>query len=836
MNPALDLVRWWLAAQLLGLAGLPLAGLLLRALPDRGYAHTKALGLLLTGYLAWLLAMFGLVPFGPLSLTVAAMAVTGVGVWLTGGPRRALAAGRRFAQAHWPTMLASEAVFLAALLVAVWMRAHDPVPWGTERPMDFAFFNAIQHTGLFPPNDPWLAGYSINYYYFGYLLMGAVAQLTGLAPTVAYNLSLALIFALTAQGVAGMIANLMRLSANGRVSRLAYGLFPLLGVIFVLVAANQAGAVQVAVGNEQAVALDGRQLVAAIGQAASGATTITLPYPAKAQDFGTIESWTRKDKRADFNWWWPSRSLWDNYGGERRYTITEFPLFSFRLGDMHPHVMALPFGLLAAAVALATLARPTLPGAKREGWAELILAGLVLGSLYVINSWDLPTYLLLYTAALALLTVRLGEVQRWRTLGRMLLIVVAAAYLLFLPFHLTFRSLVGGAAPLIDLPIIGRLTSIIGVYLGGRSELHAFLIIFGLCFVPILAFVYLSRTTDAEQTPVDAEQTPADDERLPNEPVRADIARPSPIVARLASSRWLAVLPLALLLAGLAVGFPLLLLAGLGLLATEQALRLVHKPGASFALLLAALGCAVLFGVEIIYIRDVFEGLSARMNTVFKFYYQVWLLWGTLAPFALWWCLRHASKRARPIAWGVAALTAALLAGALVYPWLTLRELGRGEIVGLSQPTPRELTPAGAASIQWLRQSVASGSVVLEAAMLEDVKVSRCGGSYNGEGYGGIAAATGLPTVLGWLGHQQQWRGGDPAVLAQLGPRCADVDTIYSTTDAAIARTLLAKYGVAYIYVGALEQRIYAAESLDKFSALGDMVFQQDEVTIFKLR
>ncbi|MEI8165678.1 MAG: DUF2298 domain-containing protein, partial [Chloroflexales bacterium] len=227
MSNALDLVRWWLAAQLLGLAGLPLAGLLLRALPDRGYAHTKALGLLLTGYLAWLLAMFGLVPFGPLSLTVADMAVTGVGVWLTGGPRRALAAGRRFAQAHWPTMLASEAVFLAALLVAVWMRAHDPVPWGTERPMDFAFFNAIQHTGLFPPNDPWLAGYSINYYYFGYLLMGAVAQLTGLAPTVAYNLSLALIFALTAQGVAGMIANLMRLSANGRVLRLAYGLFPL---------------------------------------------------------------------------------------------------------------------------------------------------------------------------------------------------------------------------------------------------------------------------------------------------------------------------------------------------------------------------------------------------------------------------------------------------------------------------------------------------------------------------------------------------------------------------------------------------------------------------------
>jgi YYY domain-containing protein len=372
------------------------------------------------------------------------------------------------------------------------------------------------------------------------------------------------------------------------------------------------------------------------------------------------------------------------------------------------------------------------------------------------------------------------------------------------------------------------------VYLGGRSGLHAFLIIFGLCFVPILTFVYLSRTTD-EGRPTDDQPADNDDGRPTDDPARAEIACPSSVVRR-PSSRWLAVLPLALLLAGLAVGFPLLLLAGLGLLASEQALRLAHRPGESFALLLAALGCAVLFGVEIIYIRDVFEGLSARMNTVFKFYYQVWLLWGTLAPFALWWCLRYATKRARPIAWGAAALTVALLAGAMVYPWLTLRELGRGKLVGLTQPTPRELTPAGAASVEWLRQAVAPGSVVLEAVMLEDVKVPRCGGSYNGDGYGGIAAATGLPTVLGWLGHQQQWRGGDPAVLAQLGPRCADVDTIYSTTDTATARRLLAKYGVAYVYVGSLEQRVYGAESLDKFSALGEMVFQQDEVTIFKLR
>jgi YYY domain-containing protein len=600
-------------------------------------------------------------------------------------------------------------------------------------------------------------------------------------------------------------------------------------VIFVLGAANQSGAVQVAVGDERAVALDGRQLLSALGQAAGGANTITLPYPVATaeHDFGSFAYWERQDRAASFNWWWPSRSLWDSYpvegGRERRYTITEFPLFSFRLGDMHPHVMALPFGLLAAALALGALARGAPPklAEGRAGWGELALTGIVLGSLYAINSWDLPTYLLLYAAALAVLVFRAAPPRPWWELGRLLLLVAAAAYLLFLPFHLTFHSLVGGAAPWIDLPLIGRLTSIVAPYLGGRSGLHAFIIIFGLFAAPIAAFVYVAGQGAANGG-----------ERV--------------LGSRLSVLPWL---PPALLLIGVLVGFPLLALAGLGALALERAWRLRGsqdeaqplRSGDCFALLLAALGCAVLFGTELIYIRDVFEGLSARMNTIFKFYYQVWLLWGALAPFALWRALHGATGPRRAVAVGATALTLALLAGALVYPWLTLGELGRGDLQGLRGRTPRELSAAGAASIEWLRREAPAGSVVLEAAeVLNPVEAAAgippaCGGSYNGAGFGGVAAATGHPTVLGWLGHQQQWRGGDPAAREQLGPRCADVYTIYSAADASLARELLRKYGVDYVYIGGLERGLYGADGLAKFEQLGAPVFQQDEVTIFKV-
>lgn len=278
-----------------------------------------------------------------------------------------------------------------------------------------------------------------------------------------------------------------------------------------------------------------------------------------------------------------------------------------------------------------------------------------------------------------------------------------------------------------------------------------------------------------------------------------------------------------------------------------------ERPGECFALLLAVLGCAVLFGTELVYIRDVFEGFSARLNTIFKFYYQIWLLWGTLAPFTLWWCLRRTNGPRRKVAFGVTGVSLALLAGALAYPWLTLSELGGSTKQGLEGRTPREQTPAGVASIAWLRANAPAGSVVLEAAAVGNATAvvtqgvaPQCSGSYDyalpdfpntgSYGFGGVSASTGLTTLLGWQGHQVQWRGGDPQVMAQLEPRCVAVDTIYRSTDVGGVQALLQQYGVRFVYVGGLERQIYSPESLAKFDQLGERVFSQDEVTIYRLR
>src|SRR5215212_1367812 len=228
-----DMFIWWLTVQAFGLAGMPLTRFLFRALPDRGYAFGKSLGLLLAGYLAWLLAMLGLAPFGRVLVVVCALAVCLIGLLIARGQpttdrAEAGAAPNRIRSfslfnvrfsipTNWRMLLTYEIIFTVAFLLLLRMRGYDygilvsPNPYGTERPMDYALFNAIRVSANFPPHDPWLAGYGINYYYFGYLLMAVVSLVSGIGEGLAYNLSLAIIFGLTALSVAGVIVNLIAL-------------------------------------------------------------------------------------------------------------------------------------------------------------------------------------------------------------------------------------------------------------------------------------------------------------------------------------------------------------------------------------------------------------------------------------------------------------------------------------------------------------------------------------------------------------------------------------------------------------------------------------------------
>ena len=261
------------------------------------------------------------------------------------------------------------------------------------------------------------------------------------------------------------------------------------------------------------------------------------------------------------------------------------------------------------------------------------------------------------------------------------------------------------------------------------------------------------------------------------------------------------------------------------------------QSNAPFVLLLILTGLLLTLGPEFVYLRDNF---GARLNTVFKFYYQAWAMFGVSAVYALhylWSTRRSAASRAAAPAATVAY--AALLAVALMFPILAVRSRAaeyRGPVAG-PDGTPLERQPAtldGLAvlnrfnpaeyeAIMWLREhgATAGGAppVVLEAV----------GGQYSG--FGRVSAGTGFPTVLGWPGHEWQWRGSEHP---EPGRREPIVEQIYKTPDLGVVGFLLDQFNVTYIYVGDLEVEKYGPAGLDKFRDALEIAFANERVTIYR--
>ena len=203
----LNVLLWLVTVEIIGLTVFPLAYFLLPKLSDRGYGLSKPLGILLFGYAAWILSTLHLVPSVRLTLVglvVLVAASSGVLAYLY---REELTA---FVRRSWRLIAVSEIVFILFFLGWTLFQSYDPAIDHTEQPMDFAFLNASIGSTLGQPEDPWLRGESISYYYFGYWMMGVVSELSGVASNFSYNLSLALVPAMAAAAVLCLVMSMVR--------------------------------------------------------------------------------------------------------------------------------------------------------------------------------------------------------------------------------------------------------------------------------------------------------------------------------------------------------------------------------------------------------------------------------------------------------------------------------------------------------------------------------------------------------------------------------------------------------------------------------------------------
>ncbi len=772
---------WMLAVTLLGWITYPWLRLVMGGLPDRGFPLARTAGMLVLSYLVWLAGSFR-VPFRPLTISVAWLGLLLAGVAATWVQRDDLARELRARKREFLTVEVLFLVFFLAFLLVRWGNPDLWHPWkGGEKPMDFSYFNAVLKSTSFPPYDPWYAGGYINYYYYGFVMVGVLVKWLGITPAVAYNLILPTLYALLALGAFSLGTNLVRASGGRRAW--VSGLAATLGVAVL--------------GNLGTVRMiyRGFQKLAAPGGDIDQGGTLTRAVWAFRGFFQTLAGRSLPYSLGDW-YWLPSRAI--PAPGEVE-PITEFPMFTFLYADLHAHMMALPLTLLALSWALSVVlwARRARPSRPRMALA-LAFGALAVGVLRPTNTWDLPTYLAIGAVAVV------WAAWHWfapspadaphgeRRLLAALLGVIMLTALALLFFH-PYARWYGQAYTKVDW------------WKGTRTPTSAYLVHWGLFLFVIVSWM-LWETRDW----------------LANTPVTA-LARLRPYLALLWTAALLAGVWLIVLLAlGVKIAwlaFPLTLWAGVLLL----------RPGLAdvkrVVLFLVGTGLTLTLAVEVV----VLHGDIARMNTVFKFYLQVWTLFAVSAAAALGWLLDALpdwSPRLRAW-WSVALL--ALVGGAVLFPLMG----GMAKVKDRMAPdAPHTLDGMAymdyahyfdqgvdmdlsqdARAIRWLQTHVSGSPVIVEANTVE----YRWGTRYT--------IYTGLPGVIGWNWHQRQQRAINPGEW--VFQRIADVAAFYTTTDEAAVRDFLRRYDVRYIVVGQLEQAYYPGPGLDKFAAWNGRLWQE---------
>src|SRR6185503_9651884 len=199
-----------------GLATYPIIRLAMPGLADKGYPLSRALGLVIFGYLAWLAGSVG-IPYTRITITVTFVAIVVVGAILGHLQRDELLAEWKMKRRYF---LMVESLFLGFFFIDLLIRFGNSDLWhpakGGERPMDFSYFNAVIKSTSFPPYDPWFAGGYINYYYYGFVLAATPVKLLGIVPTIAYNFILPTWFALVGICAFSIGWNLLNKDEGGR--------------------------------------------------------------------------------------------------------------------------------------------------------------------------------------------------------------------------------------------------------------------------------------------------------------------------------------------------------------------------------------------------------------------------------------------------------------------------------------------------------------------------------------------------------------------------------------------------------------------------------------------
>jgi len=814
--PIAAIPYWYLAIAVLGWMVFPIVRLAFPGLADGGYAFARLVGLLLFAWISWWLGSLGVtIDRGLLVWVVLSLGcISAVALWFQ---RKSWL---DFLRGHKKQILTVELVFLSFFLLDLAIRIGNPDLWhpykGGEKPMDFSYFNAVIKSSAFPPYDPWFAGGYINYYYYGYVIVGLPVKLLGIMPSIAYNLILPTLYGFLGAGMFSIVwsitshceERILESQGSGNwwshyVSSFWISLMAAVGLSLL----GNLGTVRMIWHGIQRLAAPEGMITDAgflqriswtfkgIGELFQGAT---LPYG--------LGDW----------YWIPSRVIPAPGDVE---PITEFPFFTFLYADLHAHMLALPVTLLVLGWIVSLIkSKGDWPGVGKTGKVAVLMIGLFIGALSIgalrpTNTWDLPVFLSLGVIALGYTQIRWHNelAENWINLpvlkNRYLRSGLFAVILLVLTFVLyqPFTDWYGAGYTAIEF------------WKGTHTPFWSYITHWGVFLFFIISWMVGETIDWMAETPLRSLQ----------------ILHP---YLWLGEVLLIAVTAIVVILSILGIGIawfvlPVALWVGILLMRPNQMdiKRLV--------LFLTGTGLLLTLFVEVF----VLKGDIGRMNTVFKFYLQVWTLLAFSASLASWWILKRALAGTMRWMKGFRLVSWILLIGALLYPMTAgLAKIKDRYVSDASHSLDGMNFMVGATygengvemqladdlpAIRWMQQNIQGTPVIVEGHVTE----YRWGNRFT--------IYTGLPGVIGWNWHQRQQRAVTPSEWVT--DRVAELNDFYNTPSLSAAVTFLRKYNVQYIVVGQLENAIYTDEGLSKFlpEAQGPwtIVYQQGDTMILKV-
>ncbi|MCC6500863.1 MAG: hypothetical protein IT313_11415 [Anaerolineales bacterium] len=791
--PWLGLLIWYVFIFILGLAVYPLIRIAMPGLADRGYPLSRALGLVIFGWLAWMAGSVG-IPYTRTTIAIVFGLILLLGAGLAYYQRDEL-------REEWQTkkkyFLLIEGVFLAFFVIDLLIRLGNPDLWhpfkGGERPMDFSYFNAVIKSTSFPPYDPWFAGGYINYYYYGFVLVGTPVKLLGIVPSIAYNFILPTLFAIVGICAFSIGWNLLDKGESGRMNdeNSSFAIQPSsltagLSASALTVLLGNLGTIQTIYNRMQQLGAEGAfnwesTFAQRVGWATHGLSMII-------RGEGTLPI-------GPGDWYWdPSRVVPPRGGNE----ITEFPLFTFLYSDLHAHMLVMPLALLAVSWALAVVAArgswKSQAYPASEAWmtaAGLLVGGLIVGAVYPTNLSDAYTYLLIALVALGYSVWRYVEagslIRRAAWTVGAVAVLFALARLMYLPYRMWYAQAYSALDP----------------WKGPFTPISSYLTMWGVFLFIIVAWMVWETREWMAATPV------------------SSLRKLKPFQHLIETA--LVVFALILLLlqynqssasyGGVAaswIALPIAAWAGVLLLRPDL-------PDAKrFVLFLIGTALLITVMVEVV----VVIGDIGRQNTIFKFYLQAWLLLAASSAAAFAWTL-PAFLRWRAgwrafwqtgmilLVSGAALFTVTGSSGKINDRWiaeaphtldaLTFMDYAQYDLYGQRLNLSEDYR-----AIRWMQDHVQGSPVIVEAAS--------AGRQY--EWHSRFAMYTGLPDVVGWQWHQQQQR---LLLSQQVIDRGVEVENFYNSTDPATVQNFLKTYDVKYIIVGQLERAAYTPEGIAKF-------------------